>query len=209
MVHKLSYYLHSNYQGTFQAPLALKNITVIFVSKLSGLQCINYHVIYTTVIRVMFSKDKIFKVKVISYVVCILSCYLHRNYQSMIFNNFYPGVKGVTTVFVRGLSALLCVYYHPIYTKFTKDCFSIFFLGSNGYHSVCTWVINFVVSILSCYLHTSYRTRLFNIFLVERLSWCLHASYHLCFAYIAMIFAQKLPGVLFSTTFILGLKELP
>ena len=64
------------------------------------------------------------------------------------------------------------------------------------------------MSILSCYLHTSYRTRLFNIFWVERLSWCLHASYHLCFAYIAMIFAQKLPGVLFLTTFILGLKEL-
>ena len=48
-----------------------------------------------------------------------------------------------------------------------------------------------------------------TFFGVERLSWCLYVSYRLCFAYIAMIFAQKLPGVLFSTTFILGLKELP
>ena len=128
---------------------------------------------------VMFSKEKIFKVKVISYVVCILSCYLHRNYRGMIFNNFYPGVKGVTTVFVRGLSALLCVYYHPIYIEFTKDCFSIFFLGSNGYHSVCTWVINFVVSILSCYLHTSYRTRLFNIFSGQNYQCYLYVNYQI------------------------------
>ena len=121
---KLSWQRYINYHTIYIVIIRVRfkhpscwNITVIFVSKLSGLQCINYHVIYTTVIGVMFSKEKIFKVKVISYVVCILSCYLHRNYRGMIFNNFYPGVKGVATVFVRGLSALLCVYYHPIYTE--------------------------------------------------------------------------------------------
>lgn len=96
----------------------------MFLSKLSGLRGTNYHFIYTKVVGLVFFKGKISLVKVISSTVRILPRYLHMSYQGYGVQQISSrGQKRVITVFLREVSALLCVYYQPIHIEVTKVCF--------------------------------------------------------------------------------------
>ena len=94
---------------------------------------------------------------------------------------------------------------------FHRSCWGIFlttfFPFGQSYRVICVQIITTAVSILSCYLHRSYRGRVcfFNIFYPsQKLPCYLYMSYQLYCVYITMLFYTWVTGVYFSINFFLG-----
>ena len=166
---------------------------MVFVHKLSWQRYINYHTIYIVIIRVRFKHPSRGNITVIfvsklSGLQCIN---YHVIYTTVILSYVFQREN-----FQSQSYQLCCVYIIMLFAQKLPgyDFQQLLSWGQRSYHGVRTWVINFVVCILSSYLHRIYQGLFFNIF--SRVKWlpeCLYVSYQLCCVYIIMLFTYKLP----------------